>query len=68
MWIEGCRQWKETYDDLRIDQMLAARALVDEVGRDAHDDDGAGPLHDARDQLERTSNGTGHHLAGSLSL
>lgn len=55
-----CATWR-TYDDFLVDKMLAARTKVDEVGGDAHHDDSAGPLYQASDELQRTSNGTREH-------
>lgn len=50
-------------DDFPVDGVLCMRPLVDEVGGDAHHDDGAGPLHEAHHQRGRTSDCCRHHDA-----
>lgn len=53
------------YDDFLVDDVLPTRPLVDEVGRDTHHNNGAAPLQNTSDELERTKNcfGNGHHFA-----
>jgi hypothetical protein len=52
-----------TYDDFPVDGVLCMGPLVDEVGCNAHNDDRAGPLHEAHQQRDRTSDCCRHHDA-----
>jgi hypothetical protein len=41
-----------TYNDYLVDEMLALGTTMEEKRRQAHDDDGTGPLHYASEQLQ----------------
>lgn len=51
------RGWS-SYNDFLVDDVLALGTLLDEVRGQAHDDDGAGPLQGAGDQLQRPGDGS----------
>lgn len=45
-----------TYNHLLVDDVLALKVFVYEVGGDAHHDDGAGPLHAAGEHCKGAGN------------
>lgn len=52
------KEGESTYDDFLVDEVLALGTLLDKVRGQAHDDDGAGPLQGAGDQLQRPGDGS----------
>lgn len=55
-----------TYDDFLVDDVLAARTPVDEVGDQTHDNDRRGPLHEAGNQQQGARNGRGDRHCGGV--
>ena len=46
------------YNDFSVDDVFPFRAVFVDVGRcDAHDDNGAGPLHKAEEEKDRAAEG-----------